>query len=213
MKMIVGLGNPGREYDRTRHNIGFTIVDEIARRLGDPGWKARFKGLVAEGQIGTEKAILLKPLTYMNLSGQSVAEALRWYKLAPEDLLVVSDDLDLPFATLRLRARGSAGGHNGLTSIFQQIGTTEVARMKVGIGRGSGPAHSWVLGRFTAEQEAELPFLLGKAADTVEQWVREGIVPTMNTVNAKATPARTAVSPTTAFVADTATGKGSSGGR
>ena len=189
MKLIVGLGNPGREYDRTRHNIGFMVVDELARRLGDPGYRARFKGLVAEGMVGTEKVILLKPLTYMNLSGQSVAEAVRWYHLDTADVLLVQDDLDLPFATLRIRARGSAGGHNGLTSIFQSLGTTEINRLKVGIGRGTHTAHSHVLGRFTAEQEAELPFLLGNAVDTVEQWVRDGVVPTMNAVNAKATSA------------------------
>ncbi len=186
MKLIVGLGNPGREYDRTRHNVGFMVVDELHRRLGTPGYRARFKGLVAEGMIAGEKVILLKPLTFMNVSGQSVAEALRWYHLPVEDMLVIQDDLDLPFATLRLRARGSAGGHNGLTSILQLLGTTEVNRLKIGIGRGSNTAHSHVLGRFTAEQEAELPFLLGNAADTTEQWVREGVTVTMNQVNGKA---------------------------
>ena len=192
MKLIVGLGNPGREYDRTRHNVGFMVVDELSRRLGDPGYRARFKGLVAEGLMAGEKAILLKPLTFMNLSGQSVSEAVRWYHLDLEDVLIIGDDLDLPFATLRLRARGSAGGHNGLSSIFQQLGTTEVSRLKVGIGRGSNTAHSHVLGRFSAEQQTELPFLLATAADTVEQWVREGIVATMNTANARATAAKAA---------------------
>lgn len=186
MKLIVGLGNPGREYDRTRHNIGFMVVDELYRRLNEPGYRARFKGLAAEGIVGADKVTLLKPLTFMNLSGQSVSEAVRWYHLALEDVLIVADDLDLPFGTLRLRARGSAGGHNGLASIFEQLGTNEVARLKIGIGRGSNTAYSHVLGRFTAEQEAELPFLLGNAADAVENWIREGVIPTMNTINAKA---------------------------
>lgn len=198
MKLIVGLGNPGREYDQTRHNIGFMVIDELSRRLGEPGYKARFKGLVAEGMVGGEKVILLKPLTYMNVSGQSVSEAVRWFRLSTDDVLIVQDDLDLPFTTLRLRARGSAGGHNGLTSIFQLLGTTEVPRLKIGIGRGSNSAHSHVLSRFTVEQEAELPFLLGAAADTVEQWVRDGIVPTMNRVNSRASVAGDSTPPSEA---------------
>lgn len=187
MKLIVGLGNPGREYDRTRHNIGFMVVDELQQRFGDPGFRARFKGLVAEGMIGTEKVILLKPLTFMNLSGQSVSEALRWYHLDIDDVLIMQDDLDLPFASIRLRARGTAGGHNGLASIIQLLGTNEVSRLKIGIGRGGNTAYSHVLGRFTAEQEAEIPFLLAQAAETAELWVREGIEPAMNKVNTKAT--------------------------
>ncbi len=187
MRLIVGLGNPGREYDRTRHNVGFMVVDELHRRLGEPDFRARFKGLVAEGMVGTEKVILLKPLTFMNLSGQSVSEVLRWYHLAIDEVLIMQDDLDLPFATLRLRARGTAGGHNGLASIIQLLRTNEVSRLKIGIGRGSNTAYSHVLGRFTAEQEAELPFLLAQAADTAEMWVREGIVASMNRVNMKAT--------------------------
>ena len=187
MKLIVGLGNPGREYDRTRHNVGFMVIDELHRRLGDPGFRARFKGLVGEGMVGTEKVILLKPLTFMNLSGQSVSEALRWYHLDIEDVLIMQDDLDLPFASLRLRARGTAGGHNGLASIIQLLGTNEVSRLKIGIGRGGNTAHSHVLGRFTAEQEAEIPFLLAQAADTAELWVQEGIESAMNKVNMKAT--------------------------
>ena len=189
MKLIVGLGNPGKEYDRTRHNVGFMVIDELHRRFGDPGFRARFKGLVAEGMIATEKVILLKPLTFMNLSGQSVSEALRWYHLDIEDVLIMQDDLDLPFASLRLRARGTAGGHNGLASIIQLLGTNEVSRLKIGIGRGSNTAYSHVLGRFTAEQEAEIPFLLAQSADTAELWVREGIEPAMNKVNMKATAA------------------------
>lgn len=187
MRLIVGLGNPGREYDRTRHNIGFMVADELYRRFGAPGFRTRFKGLVAEGMVGTEKVILLKPLTFMNLSGQSVSEALRWYHLDNDDVLIMQDDLDLPFAALRLRARGTPGGHNGMASIIQLLATNEVSRLKIGIGRGSNTAHSHVLGRFTSEQEAELPFLLMQAADTAELWVREGIAATMNKVNMKAT--------------------------
>jgi peptidyl-tRNA hydrolase, PTH1 family len=183
--MVVGLGNPGREYERTRHNVGFMVVDELYRRLGEPGWKSRFKGLVAEGQAHCEKLILVKPLTFMNLSGQTVSEASRWYHLDLEDLLVVHDDLDTPFGSLRVRARGTAGGNNGLKSIIQLTGTTEVPRLKVGIGRGR-TAHGHVLGRFDAEQERELPLLLAEAADVVERWVRDGVEATMNATNARA---------------------------
>ncbi|HEV2527874.1 MAG TPA: aminoacyl-tRNA hydrolase [Thermomicrobiales bacterium] len=184
--MVVGLGNPGREYERTRHNVGFMVVDELYRRVGEPGWKSRFKGLVAEGMIGHEKTILVKPLTFMNLSGQSVSEARRWFHLELDDVLIVHDDLDTPFGSLRVRARGSAGGQNGLKSIFEQVGTNEVPRLKVGIGRGRNTASSYVLGRFDSEQEKELPFLLPEAADVVERWVRDGIEATMNATNAKA---------------------------
>ncbi len=185
MKMIVGLGNPGREYERTRHNVGFMVIDELYRRLGEPGWKSRFKGLVSEGMVGHEKVILVKPLTFMNLSGQSVSEGSRWYHLDVEDLLIVHDDLDTPYGSLRVRARGSAGGQNGLKSIFEQLGTNEVPRLKVGIGRGRNTATSYVLGRFDTEQEKDLPILLQEAADVVERWVRDGIEATMNTTNAR----------------------------
>lgn len=190
MKLVIGLGNPGRDYERTRHNIGFMVVDELAWRMGDPGWKARFKGLVAEGMLSGEKVVLLKPMTFMNLSGQSVSEAVRWYHLDLDDALVVADDLDLPFGHLRMRARGSAGGHNGLASIFQLLGTNEVTRLKVGIGRGRGQTHAHVLGRFTAEQERDLPIVIQEAADGAERWLTDGAVPTMNAINQRSSSDR-----------------------
>lgn len=188
MKLVIGLGNPGREYERTRHNIGFMVVDELHRRMGEPGWKAKFKGLLADGRLRDEKLELLKPLTFMNVSGQSVSEAVRWFHVDVEDILVVADDLDLPFATLRMRQRGSAGGHNGLASIFQLLGTTEIARLKVGIGRGRGDAYAHVLGRFDRAEEQELPLLIAEAADAVECWMTQGVLATMNAINAKSTP-------------------------
>ena len=192
MKLVVGLGNPGKEYERTRHNVGFMVADELSRRMGDPGWKAKFRGLLADGRLGDDKVQLLKPLTYMNVSGQAVSEAVRWFKLDVADVLIVADDLDLSFATLRMRQRGSAGGHNGLASIFQSLGTSDIARLKIGIGRGRGGAHAHVLGRFDRSEEQELPLLIAEAADAVESWISEGVLVTMNTINAKSTPRPTA---------------------
>lgn len=192
MKLVVGLGNPGKEYERTRHNVGFMVADELSRRMGEPGWKAKFRGLLADGRLGDDRVQLLKPLTYMNVSGQAVSEAVRWFKLDADDVLIVADDLDRPFATLRMRQRGSAGGHNGLASIFQSLGTNDIVRLKIGIGRGRGGAHAHVLGRFDRAEEQELPLLIAEAADAVESWISEGVLVTMNTINAKSTPHPTA---------------------
>lgn len=137
MKLIVGLGNPGIQYERTRHNVGFRCVDKLANKMHFT-WSWRGKAMVAMGLIDTEKVILVKPLTYMNKSGEAVSELLRWYKLSPEDMRVIYDDLDLPLGTIRLRTKGSAGGHNGLDNIIHHLHTNEFPRLRVGIGR---PAH------------------------------------------------------------------------
>lgn len=190
MRIVVGLGNPGREYAVTRHNVGFLVADELARRIGANGWRKRFRAELSEGLLsgGGEKLLLVKPQTFMNLSGNAVGEVVRWYQAPVEHLLVVQDDLDLPFAELRLRQRGTAGGQKGVASIIGQLGTNEVARLKIGIGRGRGRTDpsDHVLSRFSREEEAELPFLLGAAADAVERWVREGIDAAMNATNGKA---------------------------
>ncbi len=190
MRIVVGLGNPGREYAGTRHNVGFLVADELARRVGADGWRKKFRAELTEGALQPpgEKLVLVKPQTFMNLSGSAVGEVVRWYHAPLGHLLVVQDDLDLPFAELRLRQRGSAGGHNGLSSIIAQLGTIEVARLKIGIGRGRGRVDpsDHVLSRFSREEEADLPFLVGAAADAVERWAREGIVAAMNTTNGKA---------------------------
>jgi PTH1 family peptidyl-tRNA hydrolase len=192
VKVIVGLGNPGREYAATRHNIGFMVVDRLAKRLNAPVSKARFRAQISEAVSNGEKTVLVEPQTYMNLSGHSVREVLNWYKCPPEDLIVVADDLDLAFGTLRLRARGSAGGHNGLASIFEQLGTQETARLKIGIGRGPGAVIARVLSRFSPEEEAALPDLIERAADAVLLWQSHGIIAAMNAVNGVA---KTAVAP------------------
>jgi PTH1 family peptidyl-tRNA hydrolase len=183
MKIVVGLGNPGTEYARTRHNVGFMVVDELARRRAAQGTKKRFRSELAEIAIGGQKVVLVKPQTYMNLSGHAVREAVNWYHAPLDDVLIVTDDLDLPFGTLRLRARGSAGGHNGLTSVLEQLGTNAVPRLKIGIGRGRSTTIGHVLSRFSPDQERELPSLIDRATDAVELWIRDGIVAAMNQAN------------------------------
>jgi PTH1 family peptidyl-tRNA hydrolase len=184
MKAIVGLGNPGNQYAGTRHNIGFMVVDRLAATLGAPTPKSRFKSLVSEVTIGAEKVVLLKPQTYMNLSGDAVRLMGSWYKLYADEILVVLDELDLPFGTLRLRERGSAGGHNGLSSVIQQLGTSEFPRLRVGIGRGRSQAIARVLSRFSEEETRELPDVIDWASEAATIWVKEGAVAAMNQVNA-----------------------------
>lgn len=184
--VIVGLGNPGREYAATRHNFGFMIADELARRAGASGSKHRFKAEIAEGRLNGRKLVLVKPQTYMNLSGHAVREVAQWYRVPVERILIIVDDLDQPFGQIRLRAKGSAGGHNGLKSIFAQLGTTEVPRLRIGIGRTSSQAISHVLSRFSPEEQAALPGVIDEAADAAELWARKGIYEAMNLVNGRA---------------------------
>lgn len=186
MKVVVGLGNPGRDYARTRHNIGFMTLDRIRRELAQPTEKSRFKSQLVEGTHGGEKVVLVAPQTYMNLSGHAVREVRSWYHLANDDLIVVYDDMDLPFGTLRMRGNGSAGGHNGMQSIIEQLGTNEIARLKVGIGRPRSGSINHVLSRFSPEEEAELPDLIARAADAVLLWKASGTIAAMNEVNRKA---------------------------
>lgn len=186
MKAIVGLGNPGNQYAGTRHNIGFMVVDKLASEFGAGTPKARFKSLVTEVTIGSEKVVLLKPQTYMNLSGDAVRLMGSWYKLYADEILIVLDELDLPFGTLRLRERGSAGGHNGLSSVIQQLGTNEFPRLRVGIGRGRSSATAQVLSKFSSDEQQELSFVVADAAEAATLWVREGAVTAMNKINASA---------------------------
>jgi PTH1 family peptidyl-tRNA hydrolase len=186
MKVVVGLGNPGREYARTRHNIGFMTLDRLRQALTNPTERNRFKSQIVEGSYGGEKVVLVAPQTYMNLSGHAVREVRSWYHLPIEDLIVVYDDMDLPFGTLRMRESGSAGGHNGMQSIIEQLGTNEVTRLRVGIGRSRSGAVSHVLSRFSPEEEAALPDLIQRAADAVVSWKKHGVIAAMNEVNRKA---------------------------
>jgi PTH1 family peptidyl-tRNA hydrolase len=183
VKVIVGLGNPGQEYARTRHNIGFMVIDRLKRDLTSPTVKNRFKAEITEGWRNGEKLVLVAPQTYMNLSGQSVREVKQWHHLENDDLLVVYDDMDLPFGTLRMRPSGSAGGHNGLKSISEQLGTQAIPRLRIGIGRGrSSIGH--VLSKFSPEETAALPDVIERAAAAVHSWLDHGIIATMNEINA-----------------------------
>src|SRR5215208_8170173 len=183
VKIIVGLGNPGREYAATRHNLGFMVVDEFARRHAVSERRNRFRSDVVEVFDEGEKIVLLKPRTYMNLSGSAVREAVSWYKTSLDDLLVVVDDIDLPFTSIRLRARGGSGGHNGLKSIIADLGSDSFPRLRIGIGRGPGHATRQVLSRFTSEEERVLPSVLEAAYDCALAWARDGIVIAMNRCN------------------------------
>ena len=182
--LIVGLGNPGKEYADTRHNVGFRAVEELARRARLTWERPRLKAEQSRGTIAGREVVLAKPQTYMNLSGASVAQLVRWYKTPLDQLLIIHDDLDLPFGHLRLRAEGSAGGQNGMGSIIEQLGTKAIHRLKIGIGRPTwGAPKDYVLTRFTKDQIAELPTVIGRAADAAELWLAEGIIPAMNEFN------------------------------
>jgi PTH1 family peptidyl-tRNA hydrolase len=193
MKLIVGLGNPGTQYAKTRHNAGFMVADRLHARLGDgQPVKARFQGVTSETTIGGEKCLLLKPTTFMNRSGQSVAEALRFFKLDPrQDLLVIVDEIYLPTGQIRLKPTGGSAGHNGLENIQQLLGTDAYPRLRVGVGlqpNGGKPPMidqaDYVLGRFTSEEEPLLEGALKKAEQAVEVFVTKGLDHAMNFANA-----------------------------
>lgn len=189
MKLIVGLGNPGGKYDGTRHNIGFEVVEHLAQRhLADTS-RLKFDGEVQECAIHGERALLLRPHTFMNLSGRSVRQAVDFYKVDKEDLLLVCDDFHLDFGTLRIRARGTDGGQKGLADTIQQLGSNEFARLRVGIGpvpdRWSAP--DFVLGKFSKTELTNLPSELIRISDAVDTWVTEGVTAAMNKFNGSAT--------------------------
>lgn len=186
MWLIVGLGNPGAQYARTRHNIGFDALDALAARHGLELRGKRANSLIGEGQIAGQRVALVKPQTFMNLSGQAVSALRSWYKIDPaRDLLVVYDDMDLPFGRLRFRERGSAGTHNGMRSIIAQLGGNEFPRLRVGIDQAPGKmdAAAYVLSRFSPDEQAQLPDLLDRVADAVELVLREGLMTAMNRYN------------------------------
>lgn len=176
--LIVGLGNPGKEYLNTRHNVGFWAVEEIARRHGlSFGTKAERKALTADGVINGRRVLLAKPQTYMNLSGEAVRGLADFYKIEIADIMILCDDLDLPLGTLRLRQEGSHGGQNGVRSIIQHLGTSVFCRAKIGIGRPPGkmPAAAYVLQAFKGDDEILARQVIDRAADAVETWLRDGI--------------------------------------
>ena len=184
MKAIVGLGNPGEKYRGTRHNIGFAVIDELARRLHAVFESAPVDALIAKVRE-PQPVLLVKPLTFMNNSGQAVGELVRYFKVDFADLLVVVDEADLPLAKLRARARGSAGGHNGLKSIIEHLGS-DVSRLRVGVGRGGAARDglaNHVLARFDKSEAAEVERMTMRAADAAEVFITSGIATVMNEFN------------------------------
>lgn len=175
MKLIVGLGNPGDRYEFTRHNVGFMAIDRLAERWNIRLGSSKLRGWAGEGTYLQEKVILLKPTTYMNLSGESVRAAFNWYRLEIEDFLVIYDDLDLPTGQLRLREKGGAGGHNGIKSIIQHLGTQEFKRVRIGIDRPAPgrDISDYVLSPFSAAARPVIQEAVDRCCDAIEHWIRE----------------------------------------
>jgi PTH1 family peptidyl-tRNA hydrolase len=184
VKLIVGIGNPGRSYARSRHNVGWMVLDVLAARYEFGAARDRFEGLAAEGRIGEAPALLLKPTTYVNESGRSVAKAVAWHDAALADLLVCCDDINLPLGQVRVRRKGSSGGHGGLASCIARLATEEFARLRVGVGRGEGESQvGHVLGPFAPAEKPVIEAVIERAADAVVTWVRDGIEACMNAYN------------------------------
>ena len=185
MKLVVGLGNPGRRYEQTRHNVGFAVLGELAKRFGRGGVRSRFQGETVEADLGGQQALLLCPQTFMNRSGISVQEARSFYKIPLEDLLIVCDDLNLPLGKLRFRPGGSAGGQKGLEDIIRRLGAEEFPRLRLGIGNAP-QGWDWaafVLSKFTQEETPAVEEAVRLAVDAVADWARHGVPYCMNRYN------------------------------
>ena len=184
--LVVGLGNPGDKYENTRHNVGFMTADVLAERKGVPVQRLKFKALTTTLTLGGAQVLLMKPVTYMNLSGEAVGEAARFYKIPPERVLVISDDVSLPAGKLRIRRSGSAGGHNGLKNIIAHLGTDAFPRIKVGVGGKPHPDYDmadWVLGKPQGEDKKAVEAAVVRAADAVECLLAKGPEEAMNRFN------------------------------
>ena len=184
--LIVGLGNPGREYERTRHNAGFRGIDLLAEKLGCKIDKAKFQGLYTQVSYNSRKLFLLKPQTFMNLSGRSVLQLSAYYSIPPERIIVLFDDISLPPGRLRIRAEGSAGGHNGIKSIIAEVGSQSFPRVKIGVGAKPTPEFdlaAWVLSTFSAKEEKDLRFALENAADAALAIIDHGVPEAANRYN------------------------------
>lgn len=185
MYIVVGLGNPGTEYADTRHNVGWFLLDAVAESLGINDWRNMAEGVVASGMVGSEKILLAKPLTYMNNSGICVGEIMRFYKLPSSSLVVCHDDLDLPVGSVRIRKKGSSGGHNGIKSIIEHIGSEEFSRVRIGIGRPAVGATviNHVLSKFLPDELAKINDAVSYLAPAVQSIVADGIEMAMNRYN------------------------------
>lgn len=185
MKVVVGLGNPGRDYENTRHNVGFAVINELARRGGAPRPTAKFQAELTEIRLGSEKVVLVCPLTYMNRSGAAVGPLVAFYKLPLEELLVVCDDLSLPLGKIRVRGKGSSGGQKGLMDVIRVLGSEAFPRLRIGIGDTpmGWETADYVLARFSAEDAIVMQQAVASAADAVESWINAGLLATMNKFN------------------------------
>ncbi|RCW63051.1 aminoacyl-tRNA hydrolase [Saliterribacillus persicus] len=185
MKCIVGLGNPGRKYKETRHNVGFMVIEELLKRNGWELSKKKFNGHFVQENVNGETIILLEPQTYMNLSGESLGPLMDFYQLEPEDVAVIYDDLDLPLGKIRMRQKGGHGGHNGIRSIIDHLGTKNFNRIRFGIGRPTTPMSvvDYVLGKFSKEEKPDLDKSIQYAADAAEAWFQEPFQKVMNDYN------------------------------
>lgn len=185
MKLVVGLGNPGKQYIGTRHNIGFEVLAELSRRFVTPASRSKFEALYSELTIESQKVLLVAPQTYMNLSGQSVQKFCGFYQIEPADVLVLCDDLNLPLGKLRIRKSGSAGGQKGLQNIIQHLGTQEVPRLRIGVDPppAGRDAKDWVLGTFGKSELPAMEAAVQAASQAVEVWVSQGLEAAMNRFN------------------------------
>lgn len=185
MKLIVGLGNPGKQYENTRHNVGFEVIDELSKRWDIPLNHTKFKGMYGIGHWKGQKVLLLKPLTYMNLSGESIRAVIDYYQIDMEDVLIIYDDLDLPVGKIRLRQKGSPGGHNGIKSTVSHLGTQVFNRIRIGIDRPAAgmSVPDYVLGKFRPEELAIVKETVTKSADACEAWLDRPFLQVMNDYN------------------------------
>ncbi|RLJ81300.1 aminoacyl-tRNA hydrolase [Planococcus citreus] len=185
MKMIIGLGNPGKPYEETRHNIGFHVIDRLAKEWNASLTQSKFKGMYSVVHRPEGKVMLVKPLTYMNLSGECIGPLMDYYNVDMEDIVVIYDDLDLPAGQLRLRQKGSAGGHNGIKSLIQHLGTQQFNRMRIGISRPPAgmKVPDYVLAKFNAEEKPLMQEAVGKSADACNYWLSKPFIEVMNEYN------------------------------
>jgi peptidyl-tRNA hydrolase, PTH1 family len=184
VRLIVGLGNPGAKYAGTRHNVGYQFVDSLAESQGLTSTRRQFHAQVIDGKVAGHRVLLAKPLTFMNLSGNAVGSLVRFYKLDPADLIVIYDDLDLPLGRARLRPQGGSGGHKGMKSIIERLGTQEFARLRIGIGRPrSGEPVSYVLKNFSEDEKIDLDRTFTRARESLIVWMNDGIDLAMNDLN------------------------------
>jgi peptidyl-tRNA hydrolase, PTH1 family len=185
MKLIIGLGNPGSQYEKTRHNVGFHVVDALVHAYA-LRWERHGRAMIAQGMMGPEKVVLVKPITFMNNSGEAIIELIRWYKIEASDIIVIYDDLDLPVGQVRLRAQGSSGGHNGINSMINHLHTNQFARLRVGIGRPVNQRMdtvNYVLGVPAGDEHIQLEIGEKQAADAIVLYLEKGLDTTMNIVN------------------------------